>query len=313
MEAGSAVIEANKEIFVFGSAANKKVVRAPISPLFCEFTEEAEVLLSQGILLEDGKMAGSAVIEANKEIFVFGSATNKKWLSLNEKGEHHVEISIKAFSNLDGFSEIENSRFAVGCCKINDFKELKLRVTKPLLLSPNVTYGLNLVVHCSEREKNKQPYVGVSYKIEGETKISILSYEDKREGNWLVAELYQYTSYEYSTLDLEILFEDCGLAGDFYIEGIEFRPLEKAESALVETNEEIVTAVWLSLNEKEEHIAVISLQVYMMGDHHDGLFIMENSSGLVQDKAHEIQTTCHNSIIPISRRQIWVKPPYLLW
>ncbi|GJU09888.1 hypothetical protein Tco_1132284 [Tanacetum coccineum] len=234
-KAGNAVIEVKREIFVFGKASNKEIVRASISPLF---TEEAKVHLSQGILLEDGKM----------------------WLSLSEKGEHHVEISIKAFSNLDGFSEIENSRFAVGCCMINDFKELKLRVTKPLLLSPNITYGLNLVVHCSEREKKKQPYVGVSYKIEGETKISILRNEDKREGNWLVAELYQYTSYEDSTLDLEILLEDCGLAGDFYIEGIEFRPLEKAESALVEANEEIVTAAVSPLFNKFTEVKVFLSQ-----------------------------------------------------
>ena len=105
--------------------------------------------------------------------------------------------------------------------------ELKLRVTAPLFLSPDVTYGLNLVLHASEIEGMKQQYVGVRYKIHGETKISIMHFVDKKEGKQLVAKLYQFNSTEESILDLEIFLEDCGLSGDFYIEGIEFRPLEK--------------------------------------------------------------------------------------
>ena len=72
----------------------------------------------------------------------------------------------------------------------------------------------------------KQKYVGVRYKIQGKTKISILHFADKNECKQLVAELYQFNSTEESILDLEIFLEDCGLSGEFYIEGIEFRPFE---------------------------------------------------------------------------------------
>ena len=105
--------------------------------------------------------------------------------------------------------------------------EFKLRVTAPLFLSPDVTYGLNLVLHASEIDGMKQQDVGVRYKIQGETKISILHFADKNECKQLVAELCQFNSTEESILDLEIFLEDCGLSGEFYIEGIEFRPLEK--------------------------------------------------------------------------------------
>ena len=105
--------------------------------------------------------------------------------------------------------------------------ELKLRVTTPLFLSQDVIYGLSFVLHASEIEAMKQQYVGVRYKIQEETKISILHFADKNECKRLVVELYQFNSTEESILDLEIFMEDCGLSGEFYIEGIEFRPLEK--------------------------------------------------------------------------------------
>ncbi|GJU09886.1 hypothetical protein Tco_1132282, partial [Tanacetum coccineum] len=166
------------------------------------------------------------------------------WLSLNEKEEHIVVISILVYmigDHLDDYLFVRNSRVAAAWYKTRLMK-FKLHVSTPLFLSPNVRYGLNLLIYYSEIEKIKELNISIRYKIQGETKISMLQFEDKREGINLVAEFYQFTNYEDSILDLEILFEDCGLTGYFYIEGIEFQPLEKAESAVVVANEEIVRA-----------------------------------------------------------------------
>ncbi|PWA41040.1 protein kinase-like domain, Phloem protein 2-like protein [Artemisia annua] len=206
-----------------------EIVRAAVSHPIYSSIEQLKDLLSEGILVNEGKT----------------------WLSLNDKGEHHVMVSIEEYLSLDypnsdysdRYSSKEKSRFAVGCYKTR-LMEFKLRVTAPLFLSPDVTYGLNLVSHASEIDGMKQQYVGVSYKIQGERKISIMHFVDKKEGKQLVAERYQFNSTEESILDLEILLEDFGLSGDFYIEGIEFLPLEK----------------WLCINEKGEHIERISIQ-----------------------------------------------------
>nr|GFA82539.1 protein kinase-like domain, phloem protein 2-like protein [Tanacetum cinerariifolium] len=116
---------------------------------------------------------------------------------------------------------------------------------------------------------------------------SIVHLADEEEKQRFVTELYQFTSNEESILDLEIFLEDCGLSGDFYIQGIEFRPLEKVERQVVIANQEIVRGVvppmfyrfteesevllsqgillnggktWLSINEKGEHIERIYIE-----------------------------------------------------
>nr|GEZ81533.1 hypothetical protein [Tanacetum cinerariifolium] len=102
--AGSAVIEANKEIFVFGSAVNKMVVRAPISPLFCEFIEEAEVLLSQGILLEDGKMVTPGNGSENTESMPIMSLNHHNSNSaVKQADEFTREQLIKRFNPLGSY------------------------------------------------------------------------------------------------------------------------------------------------------------------------------------------------------------------
>ncbi|PWA95664.1 protein kinase-like domain, Phloem protein 2-like protein [Artemisia annua] len=206
-----------------------EIIRAAVSPVKYRSIEELKECLSEGVLVNGGK-------------------TPFKWLSLNDKGENHVMISIEDYLILDdphrdtNWSK-EKSRFAVGCYKTR-LMEFKLRVTAPLFLSPDVTYGLNLVLHASEIERMIQHYVGFRYKIQGETKISIMHFADKKEGTGLVAELYQFNSTEERILDLEIFLEDSGLSGDFYIEGIEFRPLGE----------------WLSVNEKGEHTERIYIE-----------------------------------------------------
>ncbi|GKD44108.1 hypothetical protein Tco_1268753, partial [Tanacetum coccineum] len=153
-------------------------------------------------------------------------------LSINGEEERCVLISIeecliqddpnilKYFSkyscNNDNFLLRIDSRFPVGYYKA-DKMNFKLRIRTPLFLSPDITYGLNLVFHyCdSEIEKMKQQYVG----------------------------LCQFNSTKECISDFEILLESCGFSGDLYIEGIEFQPLKNVERPVAVANKEIVRAV----------------------------------------------------------------------
>nr|GEW31097.1 protein kinase-like domain, phloem protein 2-like protein [Tanacetum cinerariifolium] len=106
--------------------------------------------------------------------------------------------------------------------------KFKIRVITPFFLSPDVTYRVNVVFKYSDIEQMKQQSFHVMYKLLGETEIWMVNVGDWREDGWLVAELYHFTNEgEKSILDLEIIFEDCGLSGYFYIEGIEFQPVEQ--------------------------------------------------------------------------------------
>ncbi|GKE23244.1 hypothetical protein Tco_1434756 [Tanacetum coccineum] len=133
----------------------------------------------------------------------------------------------------DEYSSEKNSRFVAGCYKAHMMK-FRIRVITPLFLSRHVTYGVNLVFQYSKIEQIKQQSFPVMYKLLGETKISMVNPADTRENGWLVAVLYHFTNEgDKSIHDLEIMFEDCGLSGYFYIEGIEFQPLGRVEHPVV--------------------------------------------------------------------------------
>ncbi|GKD50075.1 hypothetical protein Tco_1279051 [Tanacetum coccineum] len=134
----------------------------------------------------------------------------------------------------DEYSSHKNSRFVAGCYKAHMMK-FKIRVITPLFMSPHVTYGVNLVFQYSKIKQMKQQSLPVMYKLLGETKISMVHVEDTREDGWLVAVLYHFTNDGVkSNLDPEIIFEDCGLSGYYYIEGIEFQPLGRVEHPVYE-------------------------------------------------------------------------------
>ncbi|PWA51749.1 serine/threonine/dual specificity protein kinase, catalytic domain-containing protein [Artemisia annua] len=106
-----------------------EIANASVYPLLCRSLEEFKDLLSKGVLLNGGKT----------------------WLSLNDKEEHHVVVSIEEYLSLDEpntdyrdqYSSKEKSRFelmilaastfrfAVGCYKTR-LTEFKIHVTAPL-------------------------------------------------------------------------------------------------------------------------------------------------------------------------------------
>ncbi|KAI7752699.1 hypothetical protein M8C21_029232, partial [Ambrosia artemisiifolia] len=181
------------------------------SPLNYRSEVELLKLLYKGVLLKGGKT----------------------YFSLNKKGEHCEMISIAECLGLDvkrnNFSTKYNSRFTVGTYHYLYTGEiLKTHVTTQFL-SPGITYTVNLVFKLPNVFRRCIYYIGLNYKLQGETdnSISHMAYE-REDGSWM-CELYQFTT-NHKTIELQILF--CSFSDSCWsieVEGIEFRPMEKVQ------------------------------------------------------------------------------------
>ncbi|GKE20559.1 tyrosine-protein kinase receptor TYRO3-like protein [Tanacetum coccineum] len=113
------------------------------------------------------------------------------------------------------------TRFTVGSYVPPPKKTTFMTRIKPLILSPNTTYIMNLVF---KKKKPSELYIGLEYEFQEETYYSFLSNE--REDGWSTAELFQFTTNQRTTVDeLEIMF-NIEHFKVIAIEGIEFRPLD---------------------------------------------------------------------------------------
>ncbi|GJY80314.1 kinase-like domain, phloem protein 2-like protein [Tanacetum coccineum] len=192
------------------------------------------------VLISGGLLFVAMLLRDGKALWLL-AVVKALWFSINDKEQHCLMLSIEDClirddpkrDYSDEYSSQINSRFVAGCYKAHMMK-FKIRVVTPLFLSPDVTYGVNLVFKYSEIEQMKPESFHVMYKLLGETEIWMVNIGDLREDGWLVAELYHFTNEgEKSILDLEIIFEDCGLSGYFYIEGIEFQPVRRVEQPVL--------------------------------------------------------------------------------
>lgn len=123
---------------------------------------------------------------------------------------YQIDICITLFTSF-------SCRFASGCYQTYGHRfEVHVR---PQFLSPLVTYTVNLVFKCPNKEFRKKQYIAIKYELEGEIKISIGYLADK----WLIARLYQFTN-DRTTVNLKFNFQNtyCCLE----IEGIEFHPVK---------------------------------------------------------------------------------------
>ncbi|KAL7594773.1 hypothetical protein Lser_V15G29999 [Lactuca serriola] len=190
----------------------EEISKNAVPPLIYSSSEELTMLLSKGILVNEGKT----------------------WFWLNKNGENCEMISpIGSLIPIDPASPEDycrkKSRFAVEyyapfCL------EFRTHV-KTQFLSPHITYTINLVFSLDDSTKDN---LGFTYKLAGQTQSSTSYFSDKREDGWLMAELYQFTSDHTRNVDLEITFEcPCAIA----VEGIEFQPLESVEHQLLEDEE----------------------------------------------------------------------------
>ncbi|PWA93618.1 protein kinase-like domain, Phloem protein 2-like protein [Artemisia annua] len=248
-----------------------------VDPLLIYKTgKQLKELLSKGLIINEGK----------------------KWLSVNEKGEHTERIYIEA-CNPQSFSryynqeellrhptgDVVNSRFPGGRCYFYEIG-FKARV-RGEYLTPHISYTLNLVFRYKD-QRDVNEYNPLRYKIDGEdeTKVfMIYPSTHMREDGWFIVPLYQFTS-QHTTVDLQFQFEY--RRAILQVAGIEFQPSEeKVQLPVFEEYQHIVDAAsqslfytslyelkhilskgihlkdykeWFSLNEKGQHCHMISIK-----------------------------------------------------
>ncbi|GKE34795.1 hypothetical protein Tco_1454117, partial [Tanacetum coccineum] len=105
----------------------------------------------------------------------------KTWFSLNEKGEHCHMISMKdcLIPNEDFPSQYKSNRWSrfPGGLYLTNNKGFKTHV-KTRLLSPSITYTINLVFYASS---DYQTYVDLKYRLRGETTTSTVYLANRRD------------------------------------------------------------------------------------------------------------------------------------
>ncbi|KAL7587440.1 hypothetical protein Lser_V15G40498 [Lactuca serriola] len=191
---------------IFEGVGYEEIIKTMVPPVVLyTSTEELRMILSKGILVNEGKT----------------------WFSLNKNGEHCELISAEACliptcyeSPMFPFYGRMKSRFVVDSNKPYCWK-FKTHV-ETQFLSPHMTYTVSLVFDFAYTSKD---YLGLTYILVGETQPLTVYHVDKREDGWLVADLYQFTC-DGKNVDHEIMFNcKCLLE----VDGIEFQPLERVE------------------------------------------------------------------------------------
>ncbi|GJZ70845.1 kinase-like domain, phloem protein 2-like protein, partial [Tanacetum coccineum] len=113
------------------------------------------------------------------------------WFSLNEKGEHCHMISMKdcLIPNEDFPSQYKSNRWSrfPGGLYLTNNKGFKTHV-KTRLLSPSITYTINLVFYASS---DYQTYVDLKYRLRGETTTSTVYLANRRDDDRFLMAEYQ--------------------------------------------------------------------------------------------------------------------------
>ncbi|CAI9304399.1 unnamed protein product [Lactuca saligna] len=180
----------------------EEMIKTSVAPQVYESKEELRMLLYIGMLVNDGKT----------------------WFSLNKNGEHCEMISAAEclIPILPPSPSYSSSRIFPANYSAPSVWRFKMHV-KPRLLSPHVTYAVNLVFDIIDH-KSTDLLLFLNYKLAEEIYYSTSYLAYKREGGRLMTTLYQFTSVKRSA-DLNITF-DCQ-QHELRVEGIEFHPIER--------------------------------------------------------------------------------------
>ncbi|GKB26365.1 F-box protein-like protein, partial [Tanacetum coccineum] len=169
---------------------------------------------------------------------------DKVWFSVGNNGEGNEMISARKFSyknrRLHKWRSVPESRF-LKVAKMLDISNLKIQIQiKTKFLSPHVTYGVHLVFKfCDLNPISSKPmYVNLTYKMESEKLHAYFA--TSRDDNWMMIELCRLLNHKKDN-DFEVLLESlsryyCG-SDAIYVEGIEFRAMDKESLKILFEND----------------------------------------------------------------------------
>ncbi|GJS79714.1 kinase-like domain, phloem protein 2-like protein [Tanacetum coccineum] len=159
---------------------------------------------------------------------------DKVLLSFVGNGERNEMVSATTFSYINSCphdcKSLPESRFGT-VVKMLDISNLNIEIkTRAQLLSPNAVYGVYLVFKfCDSRKFSSKPvYVNLKYR-KGDESLNAY-FATWRDNEWMMIELYRFL-HQNEDVVFEFLAEcfssdHCG-DGAIYVEGIEFRAIEK--------------------------------------------------------------------------------------
>ncbi|GKD81486.1 kinase-like domain, phloem protein 2-like protein, partial [Tanacetum coccineum] len=160
---------------------------------------------------------------------------DKVLLSFDGDGERNEMVSATMFSYIGSCPHeliyLPESRFET-VVEIFDISNLFIRIkTRAQFLSPNVVYGVYLVFKfCDSNFSSKPMYVDLNY-TKGHESLNAY-FATWRDNDWMMIELYRFLNKNEDVV-FEFLLEcfssfHCG-DGAIYVEGIEFRAIEKVK------------------------------------------------------------------------------------
>ncbi|GJR40075.1 kinase-like domain, phloem protein 2-like protein, partial [Tanacetum coccineum] len=161
---------------------------------------------------------------------------DKVLLSFDGDGERNKLVSATTFTYVNScphwWRSLKESRFEK-VAEMSDISSLNIKIkTDTQLLSPNTVYGIYLVFKlCESRKFSAKPmYVNLKYRKGSETLQAYFA--TQRDENWMMIELCRFLNQNQDVV-FKFLLEsfssyDCGY-GAVYVEGIEFRAIDKVK------------------------------------------------------------------------------------
>ncbi|PWA66999.1 protein kinase-like domain, Phloem protein 2-like protein [Artemisia annua] len=200
-------------------------------------------------------------------------------LSFVGNGERNKMVSAKMFSYKNScrhaWKALPESRFGT-VVEMLDISNLNIEIkTNAQLLSPNVVYGVYLVFKfCDSRNFASRPmHVDLNYRKGHEI---LNAYFATWRDEWMTIELYRFLNQKEDVV-FEFLLEcfssyDCG-DGAIYVEGIEFRAIQKVQHEEIGKLKEIQQV--LKSNFEADQVQQLPCnfeEIYKISRHYDELF-----------------------------------------
>ncbi|PWA45863.1 protein kinase-like domain, Phloem protein 2-like protein [Artemisia annua] len=260
----------------------KEILESADPPLIYRSVKELKALFSKGISVNSGKT----------------------WFSLNENGEHCEMLSIAhcLIPREGGYSFYDTDLYSRFSRFFNTNKKgFKVHI-RTQFLTPSIRYTVNLVFCKDYYFVGKQKYVGLRYKLEGETETSIVCLATSTKDNSsFIAELYQFTSNG-RTFDLEIVFEDH--KDNLEVEGILFLPLEKVEHEQMLEDEKLSNDT-LQWTMKEEGLCANLLKCFQISNYQEGYAVDNHGKKSLMFSARGVIRSGKLSFKPLPKSSPW--------
>ncbi|PWA38664.1 Protein kinase, ATP binding site-containing protein [Artemisia annua] len=175
--------------------------------------------------------AGEVIIQLKRALDI-------QLLSFVGIGERNALVSATMFSCINScpheWKSLPESRFK-SVVEMSDVSNLNIEIkTNTRLLSPNVVYGVYLLFKlCDSRKVSTKPmYVNLKYRVGSENLHAYFA--KQRDEEWMMIELYQFINQKEDVM-FTFLLESfssyyCGDSA-IYVEGIEFRSIDKVQQS----------------------------------------------------------------------------------